>query len=221
MVVNRFKLQTVMKTIRDLEALTGGLFCVALLAVAPSPAFAHCDGLDGPVVKAARTALEQTNVNLVLPWVKKDDGTEIKRAFEKTLAVRHLNAAARDLADMYFFETLVRTHRAGEGAPYTGLQPAGRDLGPALRAADKAVEDGQLEPVARLLTGAVQDELHKRFEQLQARKHYPKGDVQAGRQYVQTYIEFVHYVEGVHRAASGEASEHAHEEAPPATHQHE
>ena len=45
------------------------------------------------------------------------------------------SAEARELADRYFFETLVRIHRAGEGAPYTGLKPAGRDLGPAVPAA--------------------------------------------------------------------------------------
>ena len=49
------------------------LFTVGLFQ--PKQAIAHCDGLDGPVVKAARNALEMGNVNLVLIWVqKKDEG---------------------------------------------------------------------------------------------------------------------------------------------------
>jgi hypothetical protein len=92
----------------------------------------HCDGLDGPVVSLARRALDAGNVNLVLPWVREQDEAEVREAFAHALAVRKLGGEAKDLADRHFFETLVRVHRAGEGAPYTGLKPAGRDLGPAI-----------------------------------------------------------------------------------------
>jgi hypothetical protein len=95
------------------------------------------------VVQAAQKALETGNVHLVLIWVQKPDEAEITEAFQKALAVRKLNAEAKELADRYFFETLVRIHRAGEGAPYTGLKPAGRDLGPAIPAADKASREGE------------------------------------------------------------------------------
>ena len=119
------------------------LLGVIAIAIALLPrASAHCDGLDGPVVQAAQKALETGNVNLVLIWVQKPDEAEIKRAFDHAQAVRKLSAEARELADRYFFETLVRIHRAGEGAPFTGLKPAGRDLGPAIPAADNALRDG-------------------------------------------------------------------------------
>jgi len=197
----------------------GSLVLSALLLGGANKAQAHCDTLDGPVVSAARMALTESNVNLVLIWVQKQDEAEIKQAFEKTLAVRKLNAEARNLADMYFFETLVRIHRAGEGAPYTGLKPAG-DLGPAIPAADKAIEDGKLEPVAKLLTGAVHEGLHKRFEAVSARKDYAKNDVSAGREYVEAYVKYLHYVEGVYDVASGAVAEHAHAESAPAAHDH-
>ena len=94
------------------------IFLMALLSGSDT-AFAHCDGLDGPVVKAAQQALTTGNVNLVLVWVQKQDEGEIKSVFQKTLAVRKLSPQAKELADMYFFETLVRLHRASEEAPYT------------------------------------------------------------------------------------------------------
>src|SRR5450756_1585862 len=68
----------------------------------------HCDGLDGPVVKAARQALVTGNVKLVLIWVQASDEAELRKAFAKTIAVRKLNSEAKELADLYFFETLVR-----------------------------------------------------------------------------------------------------------------
>ncbi len=112
----------------------------------PNNLFAHCDGMDGPVISAAKNALDTGDINLVLFWVQRKDEAELKKAFQKTMAVRKLNPEATELADMYFFETLVRIHRAGEGEPYTGIKPAGRDLGPAVPAADKAIADGKLNP---------------------------------------------------------------------------
>jgi len=118
------------------------------LAFSPSAALAHCDMMDGPVVQAAQRALRQTNVHHALVWVQPPDAPEIERAFRHTLAVRTLSPEARELADRYFFETLVRLHRAGEGAPYTGLRPAGAEVDPAVAAADRALASGNLAPPA-------------------------------------------------------------------------
>jgi len=75
----------------------------------------HCDTLDGPVVTAAKRALETGKVNLILPWAPKAAEEEIKSAFGRAQQVRKLGKAAADLADYWFFETVVRLHRAGEG----------------------------------------------------------------------------------------------------------
>jgi len=175
----------------------------------PRQVLAHCDGMNGPVVKAAQKALEAGNVNLVLIWVQKKDETEIKKAFQKTVAVRKLNPQAKELADMYFFETLVRLHRASEGAPYTGLKPAGRDLGPAIPAADKAIEAGSVRALLKLLTDALADGIRDRFTEVLAKKKFRQDDVEAGREYVKVYIEFLEYVERLHEATRTQPQGHA------------
>ena len=183
----------------------------ALLAVGfllPGKLWAHCDGMDGPVVKAAQRALESSNVNMILIWVQKKDEGEVRRAFEKTMTVRKLSPEAKGLADMYFFETVVRLHRAGEGASYTGLKPAGRDLGPAIPTADAALESGSTEQLLRLLSSSVQEGVHSHFKAPLAKRDFNKDDLEAGRAYVKAYVEFVHYVEGLYQAAKGPA--HAH-----------
>lgn len=190
----------------------------AIFALGPVPVLAHCDGMDGPVVVAARQALETGNVNVVLPWVQKADEPEIKKTFERTVAVRQLNPQAKELADMYFFETLVRIHRAGEGAPYTGLKPAGRDLGPAIPAADQALQTGSVDALVKLLTEAVQHGVREHFAAANGNKTYDKNDVEAGRKYVQAYVPFLHYVEGIYEATKASAHGHFHEEQTPATH---
>lgn len=188
-----------------------GLVVLGLLVLAPSRAFGHCDGMDGPVVKAAQKALETANANLVLIWVQKADEVEVRKAFDQTIAVRKLSPEARALADRYFFETLVRLHRAGEGAPYTGLKPAGRDLGPAIPAADKALDDRTAEPLVRLVNGAMEKGLREHFQRALEKADFNKDDVEAGRAYVKAYVEFVNYAERLYEAATKPVSGHYHE----------
>ena len=168
---------------------------LGLLAVTPVRALAHCDGLDGPVVKAAQRALETRNPAFALIWVQEKDEREIRTAFDRTLAVRELSPQAKELADRFFFETLVRLHRAGEGAAFTGLKPAGRDIGPAIPAADEAIRAGSVEPVRRLLIGVLDERLREQFGAAMSARTFESNDVPAGRAYVRAYVEFIHFVE--------------------------
>jgi hypothetical protein len=197
---------------------------IAVLAIAlgcaaglPHTAAAHCDGMDGPVVTAARAALDSGRVESALIWVEPGDEAEVRRAFERARAVRGLGPEAKELADLHFFETVVRLHRAAEGAPFAGLAPAGRDLGPAIPGADRALENGSLEALERLLVQSVERGLRGRFEAARARKDFRAGDVGAGRAWVAAYVPFVHYVERIHTAATAPAEGHY----PEAQHGHE
>lgn len=184
---------------------------LALVAVSPRTVSAHCDSLDGPVVKAAQRALDTRDVNHVLIWVTRENEAEIRAAFEQTLTVRAIDPRAKALVDKYFFETVVRVHRAGEGAPYTGLKPAGSDLGPAIPAADRALADGSPKALARLLMSEIETGLHTQFEAALAAKTFAPNDIEAGRRFVRAYVEYMHYVERLHDAAKVEHGGHLHE----------
>jgi hypothetical protein len=150
----------------------------------------HCDSLDGPVVPAARQALDAGDVDLVLPYVDEAGEDEVQRAFELVTRARAQGADARELAGLFFFETVVRTHRAGEGAPYTGLKPSGLDVGPAVRRAEAAVEAGSPEGLADFLATAVRRETVRRFE---AMRH---AAAQAASSVAET-LTYVHAVLGL------------------------
>jgi hypothetical protein len=169
--------------------------------------FAHCDTLDGPVVKTARAALEKGDVMPILKWIKKENETEIKDLFQKTLTVRSKGKEAQELADMYFFETLVRLHRAGEGAPYTGLKPAGV-VEPAVVEADKALESGSVEKLVKLVTEAASKGIRERFNKAKEAKKHADHSVEAGREFVEAYVQFTHYVERLHLDSISEAGHH-------------
>jgi hypothetical protein len=127
----------------------------ACLMYGTQSAQAHCDSVDGPVAQAALTALETGNPNRVLPYAPAVAEAEIKAAFARSAKVRALGPDAKALADRAFMETAVRLHRAGEGAAYTGLKPAGSDFGPAIPAAEQAIDSGDASQVKVLLEGAM------------------------------------------------------------------
>ncbi|HKS87124.1 MAG TPA: DUF6448 family protein [Pseudolabrys sp.] len=178
------------------------------LLFGPQGAQAHCDSIDGPVAKAALAALDTGNVNLALPYAPATAESEIEVAFAQSMKVRALGPEAKALADRAFIETTVRLHRAGEGAAYTGLKPAGIDYGPVIPAAERAIETGNLTQVGALLTGEVEHELHARLAQVvEARKiaKEPKTakDVPAARERASAELGFVTYVEGLRQAVHG------------------
>jgi hypothetical protein len=170
---------------------------------------AHCDTLNGPVVETARHALAIGDITLVLKWVRIDDEQLIRTAFQNTMEVRKLGGQAQKLADIYFFETLVRIHRASEGASYTGLKP-GTEVDPAIALADKALENGSVDKLVGVLTDATVKGIRERFRRaLETSKHADES-VAAGREFVEAYVTFTHYVEGLHALIQGGAIHNEH-----------
>jgi hypothetical protein len=182
-----------------------------LLAAGPRAALAHCDTMNGPVVADARKALDLGDLTPVLKWLKPDAEPEIRAAFDKTRVVRKGSPAARELADTWFFETLVRVHRAGEGAPYTGLKPAGTNVEPGIEAADHALESGSIDPLVKDLTAAVGASVRERFQRASDAAREKDASVQAGREYVEAYVQFIHFVERLHQEATAQVSEDHHQ----------
>lgn len=195
------------------------ILAAALITLLPRSAAAHCDSMNGPVVKAGEKALAAGDVNLVLMWVRKEDEKEIRDAFAQTLAVRKLSDQARALADKHFFETLVRVHRAGEGEPFTGLKPSEYKAEEGIVLADKAFEHGSIEHLERHLVAAVREGLTHKFKTLMAKKNFVAYDVAKGREFVAAYVEFIHFAERLlaasRAAAHTEPGAHEHN-----THEH-
>lgn len=197
------------------SALAGGGDAGLLLLAAVG----HCDTMDGPLVTLATRSLEDGNLNRVLPWVRPEDEGEIRHAFEHARAVRTLGTDAKSLADRHFLETLVRVHRAGEGAAFTGLKPAGLDHGPAVPAADRALAEKSYEKAENLATmigHKIREGLMARFRNAVEAKDFDVDDVKAGRAYVDAYVPYVHYAESVWKAASRNEDADHHEAGAPA-----
>ncbi|CAL8972832.1 hypothetical protein CELL_01394 [Cellulomonas sp. T2.31MG-18] len=168
-----------------------GMRAAARLVV--RPASAHCDTEDGPVVKAGRRALISGDVNHALAWVHAADEDEVRTAFA---AVAAGLGPERVGADRRFLETLVRLHRAGEGAGFDGIKPSGTPQPPAVTAADRALETGSLVPLHGLVHADRWQGVVERFAAASALKDHDNGDLPAARAAVAAYVDYVHYAAG-------------------------
>jgi len=186
---------------------------IAGLLLAAPGARAHCDSVDGPVAKAVEKALENGNVNPVLAYAPQAAEAEIRAAFDQSRKVRDLGPDARALADRAFMETVIRLHRAGEGAAYTGLKPAGIDYGPVIPAADAAVETGDLTKLRAALMEEIEHALRARLSHVREFQKAPlepktAAEVPQARARVSAELGFVTFAEGIRQAALGQGAEH-------------
>jgi hypothetical protein len=200
------------------RTLVVALMAAAAIALYPSSALAHCDAMDGPVVQAARAALEKGDVTPLLRWVPPDQEAVVRDAFARTLKVRAAGPEARELADTWFFETLVRIHRAGEGAPFDGLKPAGH-IEPFMESVDRSLVSGSVDTVVADVTGDVTRGVRERYARAREARAKADQSVTAGRDYVAAYVDYLHYVEALHQAGAKsaehqESAPHAHLEKP-------
>jgi hypothetical protein len=186
------------------------VFISLIIFIYTIPISAHCDTMEGPVVKASQKALQTGNINYVLIWVQPKDEHEIKNLYEKVLRVRKLNDEAKELADMYFFETVVRVHRMGEGEPYTGIKPAGYQPDEGIEAADVAIEKNSLTEILAQVPEESSNTVKELFTDLQSKMNYDINDLTAGRKYVEAYVHFIHYVESLFRGEDEPMKEHHH-----------
>ena len=181
----------------------------AAIALGPATAaFAHCDTVDGPVAADVRAAVAAGDATPILKWVAEADEAAVRAAFDHARQVRALGDAAGELADRWLLETVVRIHRAGEGAPFSGLKPAG-SVEPAIALADTALASGSAEALTDALTEHVARVVEARVERAVAARTKAAESVAAGRAYVAAYVELMHTVEGLEAALGDGHDEHA------------
>jgi hypothetical protein len=139
-------------------------------------------------------------VDLVLPFVPAADEAEVAREFDAVTKARTEGPTSREVADRHFFETVVRLHRMGEGATYTGLKPAGLDVGPVIPVAEHAVESDAPLELLEVLSSAIRRELAGRFVHVMELKPQRDRSVADARKYVSAMLGLQVWAHGVFEA---------------------
>ena len=173
------------------------LFLFSILLFSSQVSLAHCDSYDGPVIKDAYKALETNNVNLVLKWVSEKQEEEIISLFNKTNKQRKGDKEIYEIVEKHFFETLVRLHRETEGAPYTGLKPAGSTK-QIIQMSDNAIKSGSIEDLLGKLNNHIGNALREKYEKVLELEKVKNESIETGREYVEAYVDYTHTIEAIH-----------------------
>lgn len=177
------------------------IFSVGLIALFMAfgslPVFAHCDSYDGPTIKDALKALETNNVNLVLKWIDKEQEQEIIALFNKTYSLRNGDKEIYAIVEKHFLETLVRFHRETEGAPFTGLKPAGTTK-KIVQLSDKALADKDIDDLLGKLNNHIGKIIREKYQKVVSLDKVKNESAEKGREYVAAYVDYTHSIEGLH-----------------------
>lgn len=161
--------------------------------------YAHCDSFDGPVIQDALKALDSEDVKLVMKWIEEEYEEEIKNLFEKTVSLKQGDVEIYSIVEMYFLETLVRVHREGEGAAYTGLKPAGSTT-PFVQMADRSIEDGDMNRVLSNIDKHFRHVIAEKFDKVRELSKTKESSIEEGRAYVEAYVDYTHTLEAIEEA---------------------
>lgn len=184
------------KTPKTVKLVGSLAMAIGLFILTPTISSAHCDSMEGPTVTDGLHAMDSNNINYALKWVAPEYEQELKDRFDLSMKVRGLGVEAKEVSEQYFLSELVRFHRAGEGAPFDGLKPVGTPIDEVVIAADESMAMGNLAPLMGFIEAERMPELEERFERAMAAKDFDVNDVEAGREYIEAYVEFFHFAEG-------------------------
>ena len=173
------------------------------------PASAHCDSYDGPTIKDATKALETNNINLVLKWITPEQEKEIIPLFNKTYALKSGDKEVYAIVEKHFFETLVRLHRETEGAPYTGLKPAGTTKS-IIQLSDQALESKNIDELLGKLNNHIGKVIREKYEKVATLDKVKNDSSEKGREYVEAYVDYTHTLEAIHDIVEQGAGHSAH-----------
>lgn len=207
MIVNRSPEHNILNAMKRMMKITA-IIMVLLLAAVPAGLYAHCDSYDGPVIKDALKALENNDVSLVLKWVSPSDEQQITDLFNKTYALKNGDQQIYEIVREHFLETLVRLHRAHEGAPYTGLKPAG-SASPIVKMADIALDEQNIDDLLTKLDNHINRIVREKYERVVALNNSKDHSVELGREYVEAYVDYTHTLEAIHGVLESGPGHHA------------
>lgn len=167
--------------------------------------FAHCDSYDGPVIQDAYKALEMEKVNYVMKWIATEHEMEIKKLFDKTIRLKNGDAEVYSIVEKHFLETLVRYHRETEGAPYTGLKPAG-STAEIVQMADNSIAKKEVKTLLKDLNNHIQAVISEKYEKVMELEKVKDNSTAEGRAYVEAYVDYTHTLEALEEVLSHEGA---------------
>jgi phosphotransacetylase len=155
------------------------------------------DPQNGPVMRAAKTALETGDANYIVIWVPEESENTLKNLLEKTCCTQSIKNNMQNRAIDWYFDTVNRLCFANRKMMSTVLKPEGSGENLIVSKAVKAIETGSVEEITDSISVAHEDKVKQRFRQVMNMKNFPVNNPADGRAYVAAFFEFIGYVQSL------------------------
>ncbi|MDT8393636.1 MAG: DUF6448 family protein, partial [Bacteroidales bacterium] len=142
-------------------------------------------------------------------WITAEQEKEIISLFNKTYALKSGDKEVYAIVEKHFFETLVRLHRETEGAPYTGLKPAGTTK-KIIQLSDQAIESKDIDELLGKLNNHIKQVIREKYEKVVSLDKVKNDSPDKGREYVKAYVDYTHSIEAIHDIVEQGAGHSAH-----------
>lgn len=152
------------------------------------------DEMPGPVLKAAKIALETGNVNYILIWVPENYENTVKNLLEKTCCKRSSVLNTQKQAYDWYYETVNRLFSASRACDYLTYQSKAFAENPLVLKVYKAIESGNFEKIRDEIPVSYEADAQQRFLHVMNLRDYPVNNIAAGRSYVSAFFDFNRYV---------------------------
>jgi hypothetical protein len=151
------------------------------------------DEMQGPVVKAAKMALETGNVNYILIWLPEESENTLKNLLEKTCCTRSSRMNMKNRAYDWYFEMVNRFFNIGRPRDNLTIR-GGLAEKPLDLKVDKAIESGNFEEIRDIIPVTHEADAKQRFLHVMNMRNYPVNNIAEGRAYVSAFFDFNRYM---------------------------
>ncbi len=175
--------------------------------------------LDNKVIEAARQALDTEMVEFALAFVPKGQELEIIEAFEKTIKVRKHGPVSADLAERYFFDTILRAHRSSLRRA-TKQQRMVLSFDELDQIADDAIATGYPEELIESFRNILEEEIAARLRTISELEKDKNAGVEKGRNFATAMLAFKEWTFQLYEKAKSPMPEVSEEAYKPQEHSH-
>ena len=159
---------------------------------------------NGPVMRAAKMALETGNANYILIWVPEESENTLKNLIEKTCCERSSRKNIQNLAINWYFQTVSRLKYANGWPHCPGMKSERSDEKPIVLMVERAIETGNIEEIIGVIPCTHAGDVRQRFHHVMDKRNYNVDNIADGRAYVSSFIDLIVYLNNLYTSISDE-----------------
>jgi hypothetical protein len=160
---------------------------------------------NGPVMRAAKMALETGNADHILIWVPEESENTLKNLLEKTCCERTTQRKARNHSIEWYLQTINRLHSEYYRPHDLNISTKTPEERKTILLVERACETGNFDEIATVMQITSDEEIRQRFNDVLNKSNYDMDNIAAGRAYVSAFTDFIACINSLRSGSRREA----------------